>query len=111
MKMIASATVFRGKGECVAYMNGIVNEELRRQQEQIQAERKAIAAQISAIMGVNARRKARNRAEVTRRLSYIPTPAERFREAVATAWAWICAVIILGCESLKMWKRTEDDPW
>lgn len=39
MNRIATATVIRGNGECVAFINGVVSEEMKRQQAQMRAER------------------------------------------------------------------------
>ena len=44
MNMIASTTVIRGKGQCEAYMNGIVMEEMRKQNDRHAVEMAAVRA-------------------------------------------------------------------
>ena len=77
MNMIASATIIRGKGECQAYMNGIVMEEMRKQNERHAAEMAVVTA-------------SRNRLLADRMNSMKPVKREswlhRVKEKIEIAW-------------------------
>lgn len=49
MKMIADMTVIRGNGECIALMNSVVNEEMRRLNEQHRRETMAMQEEMRIV--------------------------------------------------------------
>ena len=92
MKMIAAATVIRGEGECEVYMNHIVNEEMRRLNEQHRRERDAMREEMGAAKEhrdeLLTDRLVQVRARTARRHGRI----YRLREALANAWAMLWAI-------------------
>lgn len=108
---IAAATVIRGQGECQAFIDGVVNAELKRQQEGLKAERER-AHMIEAN---------RNRL-LTDRLEAIKPQRKnllkRLRSAIETAWAMLWAITAGKCwvemgETAGLWvdlrKEAEED--
>ena len=78
MNMIASATVIRGKGECEAYMNGVVMKEMKRLNERHASEMAVIKGQRNRLLSEQV--KAMN---PVRRASW----GKLMKEWIATAWA------------------------
>lgn len=85
MNMIASATVIRGKGQCEAYMNGIVMSEMKRQNERHAAEMAVVTAH-------------RNRLLTDRIEAMKPVQREswfhKVKECVETAWCVFFALLL-----------------
>ena len=86
MNMIASATIIRGKGQCEAYMNGVVMEEMRRQNDRHAFEKAAMKAQIDGY----------KKAE---RVKYLNSAkpeslAHRIKEAIEKAWCVFFAMLL-----------------
>lgn len=85
MNMIASATVIRGKGGCEAYMNGILNQEMKRLNDQHAAEVQMLTQQ-------------RNRLLADRMQAMKPVQREgllkRLKNRLETAWAIFFALLL-----------------
>lgn len=91
---IATATIIRGKGECQAYINGVVHKEMQKLNAELEAAKghrdDLLAANLEAYQEVEER----------------PTGAfRRLRERLVTLWAQFWALgIVLG-----FWESIEDD--
>lgn len=105
MKMIAAATVIRGTGECEAFMNSIVNEEMRRLNEQHRRETDAMREEMGAAKGhrdeLLTQRLSQVRAKTARRNGRM----HRIREALSMAWAMFWAI---GGE-IGLWTWEDDE--
>lgn len=112
MQRIAAATVIRGNGECMAYVNGVAQAEIFRQRE---ADKRAMSARMERARMVE---NSRNRLlEEKRAALYRPEGClermtermiDRYALAVGTALEWLKlagrAVIRFG-EEVGFWER------
>lgn len=109
MNLIATGTVIRGKGECQAFVNGVAQMDIRRQQEQWRA---VAAAEIEQLRMAE---KGRNRmaAEVLRmkRRAWEDAPGmlEYVRERITDVWALVFGTVISWGELMGLWEY-EDEP-
>ena len=78
MNMIASATVIRGKGECEAYMNGVVMKEMKRLNETHAAE--------MAVVKNHRNRLLSDRMKALKPVQKVSI-RERVKDFIETAWA------------------------
>lgn len=104
MQRIAAATVIRGNGACQAFMDGVVNEELRRQQEKLEA----AEDRANRMEEDRNRMKGERLAEIRWVLTGKRGPLRRIRNAIETAWAMVWAITAGKCwiemgEKLKLW--------
>lgn len=104
MKRIATATVIRGNGACEAYINGVVKEEMRRQQAKFQAERERAAA----VEASRNRLLARQKTELMRKTYYRPNLFRRLLRPFENAWAMFWATLICWGEELDFWEKIEN---
>lgn len=103
MRQIANMTVIRGNGGCEAYMNGIVQEEIRRQQAQMQAERKADEVYTRMVKGDRDQLRAERSADLTRTLTRRPNLLQRLCAPVVNAWAMFWALVLNAGEIFVNW--------
>ena len=100
MRQIANMTVIRGNGECRAYMNGVVQEEIRRQQARMRGEcERARTVEAS-----------RNRLLADRCHEYDRMTKRRpisFFDRIENTWCMVWAVLICWGEALGLWVREE----
>ena len=96
---IAAATVIRGEGECQAFVDGIVNEEIKRQQARMRAERKADALYIDMLQGKCACHQDCRAAELGAMLN-VRNPFKRMLGRIADAWALVAGTVIVWGEAL-----------
>lgn len=105
MNVIATTTVIRGNGACEAFMNGIVNEEIKKMNERHEQELMTLSNRLeSAENGRNNRLAARLpmiRAMTAKRYK----PLGGVREKIEVAWACIWA---LGMEA-GLWGNDEEE--
>lgn len=93
-KPIASAVIIRGEGECQAYINGVVHQEMRRQQAKMRAEREH-----AHVVEVSRDRLLRQSlTEIRRKLYKRPNLLRRAWDSIVNAWAMGWAMLI--CYSL-----------
>lgn len=105
MVRIAAATVIRGEGACQAYIDGVVNEEVKRLNERHRIETAAVREELSAVRG--------HRNELlTARLTQIKASTarrrgwwRRLRDRLADAWAMFCAITL----ETGLWEWDDDD--
>lgn len=105
MNRIAAMTIIRGNGECQAYWNGVVMEEMRKMNERHALEVKTKDAELDA---ARSHRNAllRDQLAVYRALNAKPVSAfRRLREALVTFW---CVIWGLG-EHFGLWEYAGDD--
>lgn len=110
MTRTMTATVIRGNGEGVdVIVNGIVKQEIRRQQEAEAEQRAATAARSETIEASRNRLLAEQLAATRRALYRRPPLGKRIRNRIADIWA-VCigTVIVLG-EALGLWVYEEED--
>lgn len=96
---IAAATVIRGKGACVAYVNGVASADIQNKQAQMIAETER-AKVVEASRG---RLLARQAAELVRRLEYTPGPLGRMWRRFTDAYALTVGTVIAWGEKLGLW--------
>ena len=110
MQRIAAVTVIRGNGACQAFVDGMVNEELRRQQEKLEA----------AEDRANRMEEDRNRlkgvrlTEIRWALTGKHGLLRRIRNAIETAWAIVWAITAGKCwiemgETAGLWEDISDE--
>lgn len=99
MNRIAACTVIRGEGECRAYMNGVVQEEIRRQQAQMRARNE----RASMVESSRNRMLAARMDEINRRARRRPNPLRRMADGIANAWAVIWGMHLYSDEMLIGW--------
>lgn len=104
MQRIAAATVIRGNGACQAFIDGVVHDEMRRQQEKLEA------AEDRANWMEGKRNELRDKrmVEISRMLTGKRSPLRRIRNAIETAWGIVWAITAGKCwiemgETLKLW--------
>jgi len=96
MNMIESATIIRGKGQCEAYMNGVVMEEMRKQNDRHAFEKAVMKAQINRYQ--EDRIKYLNAAQ---RESWL----HRIKEKIENAWCVFFAMLL----ELHLIEEVEDE--
>lgn len=107
-RRIAAATVIRGNGACQAFIDGVVHEEMRRQQECMEAERErahVIEAHRDRLLA--------------ERVKTITTPKrrnlmQRLKDGLELIWAYFWAVTFGGVwidmgETLGLWEYIGDE--
>ena len=104
MKMIADMTVIRGNGECLALMNSVVNEEMRRLNEQHRRETTAMQEEMRTVKRHRDGLLSDRLGCVLRRTSRREGPIRRAFERIVNAWAIVWA---LGVEA-GLWLREGD---
>lgn len=105
MNRIAGLTVVRGNGGCEAYWNGIVNEEMKKLNEQHALELRAKDAELEATRGAR-NRLLRDNLTAYRVLNARPISAfRRLRERLVTFW---CVFWALG-EHFGCWEYIRDE--
>lgn len=102
---IATATVIRGNGECRAYMDGVVSEEMKRQEALRRTERRATHVLTRAVIDHRDVLLDCHRAELNARLCPKQNLLQRLGGALVNAWAVCWAVVVLGGEHLGMWVK------
>lgn len=109
MKRIATMTVIRGEGECQAIVNGVIDRELQRKQEELRKEKEIIEARLSIVVKQRDRLLAE---EMCRRKAYRPPLHRRILDTIETAYALTAATILLLGERLGIlkWPRRWDSP-
>lgn len=103
MNLIATGTVIRGKGECQAFVNGVAQMDIRRQQEQWRA---AATAEIERLrMAEKGRSRLAAEALRLKRRAWESTPGlmEQIREGLIDAWAMAFGTVISWGEILGWW--------
>lgn len=106
MKMIADMTVIRGNGECTALMNSVVNEEMRKLNEQHRRETSAMQEEMRTVKRHRDGLLSDRLGCITRRASRREGPIRRALERVVNAWAIVWA---LGVEAgLWTWEGNDD---
>ena len=102
MDRIATCSIIKGNGGVEAYVNGVVSEELRRQNAIREAEEAALRAALAVT------RAGRNRplAEDLRlRRTVRKRPLlQRVRDRIADGWAWVMGCIVTYPKLIKSWK-------
>ena len=102
---IATLTVIRGNGECVAFMNGIVKEEMRKLNERHALEMSKKHAELEAARG-HRNALLRDNLATYRVLNARPASAfKRLGERLVTLW---CQIYGLG-EHIGLWEYTGHD--
>lgn len=87
MNRIAVATVIRGSGECQAYINGVVMQEMKRLNERHAAEMKASTEKLECVRRSRDRMREAKLREMRNGQSRKPRIGERIRKALVTAYA------------------------
>lgn len=110
-KMIAAATVIRGNGACQAFIDGVVHDEMHRQQEKMEAERSFARC----VMGNRNDRRDKDMKHIRRMMARKRRPLRRLWNAVETAWAMVWAITagkcwIEMCETLGLCRDISNDP-
>lgn len=85
MNMIANATIIRGNGECEAYMNGVVNKEMKRLNAMHAAEMATVRQHRNRLL--SDRMKALQPAKKVRM-------RDRLKDRIATAWAKLFGLLL-----------------
>ena len=103
MKQIANLTVIRGNGGCEAYMNGIVKDEIRRQQELLKEQHAAEANRASAIEARRDRLLTERLAELSQKVNRRPNLLQRLWGPVVNSWAMFWALVLNAGEIFLAW--------
>lgn len=109
MNRIAAATVIRGSGECRVYLDGIVQQEIQRQQERQRAAFRAELERAGQIEKSRNRLLAQRLAAERREQMHRPGPLKRTARWIVNAYALAMATAVVWGEMLGLWERIEDD--
>lgn len=99
MKMLATATVIRGNGACEAYMNGIMNEEIKKMTERYERKIEALSNELNATKNTEKRLFAEKLPMVHACTAKCCSPFSDIREKLEVAWAFVW---YMG-EKAKLW--------
>lgn len=103
MDRIATCSVIRGNGGVEAYVNGVVSEELRRQNAIREAEEEALKAELAT---TKARRNRLLADDLRMRRTVRKRPLrQRVRDRIADGWAWVMGCIVTYPKLIKMWRE------
>ena len=103
MDRIATCSIIRGNGGVEAYVNGVVSEELRRQNAIRAAEEEALKAELAT---TKARRNRLLAEDLKLRHTKRKIPLrERVRDRIADGWAWVMGCIITYAECMRSRKH------
>ena len=99
MNRIMVGTVIRGKGECQAYINGVVSAEMQRQQAMMRAKNERAAMVESS----RNRMLAARMDEINRRANRRPNLLQQLADVIVETWAVIWGMHLYGDEMLIGW--------
>lgn len=103
MDRIATCSVIRGNGGVEAYVNGVVSEELRRQNAIREAEEAALRAELAV---TRARRNRLLAEDLRMRRTVRKRPLrQRMRDRIADGWAWVMGCIVTYPKLIRMWRE------
>lgn len=102
MDRIATCSIIKGNGGVEAYVNGVVSEELRRQNALREAEEAALRAELAV---TRARRNRLLAEDLRMRRTVRKRPLrQRARDRIADGWAWVMGCIVTYPKLIKSWK-------
>lgn len=102
MDRIATCSIIKGNGGVEAYVNGVVSEELRRQNALREAEEAALRAELAV---TRARRNRLLADDLKLRRTMRKRPLrQRVRDRIADGWAWVMGCIVTYPKLIKSWK-------
>ena len=102
MDRIATCSIIKGNGGVEAYVNGVVSEELKRQNAIRAAEEEALKAEL-AVTRARRNRLLAEDLRLRRTKRKIPL-RERVRDRIADGWAWVMGCIVTYPKLIKSWK-------
>lgn len=103
MDRIATCSIIKGNGGVEAYVNGVVSEELRRQNAIRDAEEAALRAELAV---TRARRNRLLAEDLRLRRTVRKRPLrQRVRDRIAGGWAWVMGCIVTYPKLIKMWRE------
>lgn len=103
MDRIATCSIIKGNGGVEAYVNGVVSEELRRQNAIRDAEEAALRAELAV---TRARRNRLLAEDLRMRRTVRKRPLrQRVRGRIADGWAWVMGCIVTYPKLIKMWRE------
>lgn len=103
MDRIATCSIIKGNGGVEAYVNGVVSEELRRQNAIREAEEAALRAELATTKARRNRLLAED-LKLRRTVRKIPL-RERVRDRIADGWAWVMGCIVTYPKLIRMWRE------
>lgn len=101
MRILATTTVIRGNGACEAYMNGLLNEEVKKMKEHYEKALSVTEAELEAAKGHRDDLLYKHLAEVKAMVAKPTSIFKRIHERIEIAW---CMFWYFG-KVLKLWGR------
>lgn len=102
MDRIATCSIIKGNGGVEVYVNGVVSEELRRQNAIREAKEAALKAELAT---TKARRNRLLAEDLRLRRTVRKRPLrQRVRDRIADGWAWMMGCIVTYPKLIKSWK-------
>ena len=103
MDRIATCSIIKGNGGVEAYVNGVVSEELRRQNAIREAEEEALKAELAT---TKARRNRLLAEDLRMRRTVRKRPLrQRVRDRISDGWAWVMGCIVTYPKLIRTWRE------